>query len=556
MSTKTVEKKTSVRNGVRRLSFAAVAILLQVIWLVGLISKLNQQYPWISLTTTLLVLILVLRIYSQHKTSSMKMPWIILILVFPVLGVSLYLLLGRSGVTRRMQKRYETIDQKLFPMLPQNREALLRLKEQDGTQANLARYIQTYAGYPVYDNTDVEFYDDAARGLEAQKEALKRAEKFIFMEYHAIEDAESWWELQEILVEKVKEGVEVRLFYDDMGSIGFINTDFVKKMKAFGMQCRVFNPMLPFINVFLNNRDHRKITVVDGHVGFTGGYNLANEYFNITHPYGHWKDTGIKLTGEAVKSLTVTFLEMWNAVNVSDKDDTNMERYFSDVTYRAGIPDNFITNKKLAHPAESAEITGDQNFQSESGKWWGEKGRGWVQPYADSPMDDEQTGENVYMNLISGAKEYIYFMTPYLIITDEMNHALGLAAKRGVDVRIITPGIPDKKLVYKVTRSYYAGLVRNGVRIYEYTPGFCHAKQCVCDDRIATCGTINLDYRSLYHHFENGCVLYNCRAVLDVKQDFEVTFSKCREVTEQYRTGMGAMLRMGQCFLRLFAELL
>lgn len=518
---KTVEKRTSVRNGVGRLVFTGVSIILQVIWLMTQITKLNDEYPWISLATSLMALILVLVIYSQHKTSSMKMPWIILILVFPVLGVGLYLMIGLSGTTLKMRQRYAKVDKQLFPRITQNPEIMEKLETQDCSQANMAKYIQKYAGYPVYENTEIEFYGDASEGLAAQKEAMKKAKKFIFMEYHAIEDAESWQGIQEILEQKVKEGVEVRLFYDDMGSIWFINTDFVLKMKKLGIQCRVFNPMLPLVNVFLNNRDHRKITVIDGEVGFTGGYNLANEYFNLTHPYGHWKDTGIKLTGEAVKSLTVMFLEMWNAVKGSDKDDTNVNQYFPEISTEK---DNFVT--------------------------------GFVQPYGDSPMDDEQTGENVYMNIIESAQQYVYFMTPYLIITDEMNHALGLAAKRGVDVRIITPGIPDKKLIYKITRSYYAGLVRNGVRIYEYTPGFCHAKQCVSDDKVSTCGTINLDYRSLYHHFENGCVMYGEKAAMDIKNDFEETFAQCREVTEEYRSGRSAMLRMGQCFLRLFAELL
>lgn len=517
---KTVEKRTSVRNGVGRLIFVGISIILQVIWLVTRVNELNEKYPWLYLGTHLLALILVLFIYGQHKTSAMKMPWILLIMVFPILGVALYLMIGLSGTTHRMRLRYEKVDRQLFVRINQCPETMKKLEEKDFSQANLARYIQRYAGYPVYENTDIEFYSDAADGLKAQKESMKKAEKFIFMEYHAIEDAESWQGIQEILVQKVKEGVEVRLFYDDMGSIGFINTDFVKRMEKLGIQCRVFNPMIPLLNVFLNNRDHRKITVIDGKVGFTGGYNLANEYFNLTHPYGHWKDTGIKLTGEAVKSLTVMFLEMWNAVKDSDKDDTDVNKYFPE----------FEKEKK--------------NMTC------------FVQPYADSPMDQEQTGENVYMNIIENAKHYVYFMTPYLIITDEMNHAFGLAAKRGVDVRIITPGIPDKKLVYKVTRSYYAGLARNGVRIYEYTPGFCHAKQCVSDNSISTCGTINLDYRSLYHHFENGCVIYDEKTALNVRNDFEKTFLQCREVTDKYRSGRSAILRIWQCFLRLFAELL
>ena len=372
--------------------------------------------------------------------------------------------------------------------------------------------------HPVYQNTDIVYYDEAVKGLEAQLSALSKAEKFIFMEYHAIEDAEAWKKIQKVLEERVQAGVEVRVFYDDMGSIGFINTDFVKKMERIGIHCRVFNPFMPGLNVFLNNRDHRKITVIDGKVAFTGGYNLANEYFNYTNPYGQWKDTGIRLEGDAVQSLTATFLEMWNAANDRNNNE-DFSKYFIRSEYKAA-----------------------QN--------------GFVQPYADSPMDDEQVGEEVYISMVNKAEKYCWFITPYLIITDEMTHALCLAAKRGIDVRIITPGIPDKKMIYSVTRSFYHGLVKNGVRIYEWTPGFCHAKMSVADDCMATCGTINLDYRSLYHHFENGCFMADSPAVLSIRNDLEETMKECREVTEQYRTGRSAYLRLGQLFMRLFAGLL
>ena len=339
------------------------------------------------------------------------------------------------------------------------------------------------------------------------------------MEYHAIEDKESWGRIQQVLEERVRAGVEVRVFYDDMGSIGFVNMDFVKKLKKSGINCRVFNPVIPVLNFFLNNRDHRKITVIDGKVGYTGGYNLANEYFNVTNPYGRWKDAGIRLEGDAVKSLTVTFLEMWNAIKSKDIDDNSFDKYLIDTDYTA-------------------------------------KADGYMQPYADSPLDGEQVGESVYISIINKAERYCWFMTPYLIITDEMAHALSLAAKRGVDVRIITPGIPDKRLVYSVTRSFYHGLVKDGVRIYEWTPGFCHAKVSIADDCMATCGTINLDYRSLYHHFENGCFFAECDTVAEVRADFEKTFTECREVTQKYKDGRGATLRFGQLLMRLFAELL
>ena len=515
----TLEKKAAAKNGIGRLVFAAFSILLEISLIVLLFTKLNQYATWINTLTRFVALILVLGIYGQHKTSTMKMPWIMLIMAFPIMGVILFLLVGLNGSTWKMRNRFQLIDSVLMPKLPQNHGILETMKEKDMDAATIAAYINRYSGYPIYQNTDIRYFDDALKGLEAQLEDMSKAEKFIFMEYHAIENKDAWHRIQTVLEERIKAGVEVRVFYDDMGSIGFINTDFVEKMESVGIQCRVFNPFAPGLNFFLNNRDHRKITVIDGKIGFTGGYNLANEYFNLTHPYGQWKDTGVRLEGDAVKSLTATFLEMWNAIKDSDKDDTDIEKYLMTSNYSA-------------------------------------KENGYIQPYADSPMDEEQVGEEVYISMVNKANRYCYFMTPYLIITDEMTHALSLAAKRGVDVRIITPGIPDKKIIYGVTRSFYNSLVRNGVRIFEWKPGFCHAKMSIADDKMATCGTINLDYRSLYHHFENGCFMYDCNAVKEIKKDFDNTFTACREVTEQYQTGRSSILRLSQLFLRLFAQLL
>ena len=402
------------------------------------------------------------------------------------------------------------------------------------------------------------------------------------MEYHAIEDAECWHEIRDILADRVKNGVEVRVFYDDMGSLGFINTDFVKRTEEFGIQCRVFNPFAPGLNLFLNNRDHRKITVIDGKVGFTGGYNLANEYFHRTEPFGFWKDTGLRLEGDAVQSLTVTFLEMWNAVSEADKDDLDFTKYLYEsnavfmmakeekerLEKKVGLkPDKkveaFFENQAEHIRKEQEEyynntketILGDMKYIADTDGTEG-AGLGFVQPYADQPMDDIHVGEDVYISMAESAQQYVWFITPYLIITDEMAHAFSLAARRGVDVRIITPGIPDKKIVYSVTRSYYNCLARNGVRIFEFTPGFCHAKMSIADDLMATCGTINLDYRSLYHHFENGCLYADCDAVMDTKRDFEETFAKCREVTGYYVSGRGAFMRFGQMLLRLAAPLM
>lgn len=510
------EQKKSVKNGVGRLIFVVLAFVIQVLWIILLFMSLNKYSTEISLISSLVAFIVVLFIYGRNMNAAFKMPWIIVILVVPVWGVCLYCLFGHANVTKHMRVKFEKIDKELFENIPQNEEIFQKLENENLAIANHARYLENCAGYPVYHNTDVTFYEDATKGLEAQKEALRKAEKFIFMEYHAIEEAEAFNGLKDILIEKAKQGVEVRIIYDDVGSVVFINKDFVQRMEKHGIACRIFNEIHPVLNIFMNNRDHRKITVIDGKVGFTGGYNLANEYFNLTHPYGEWKDTGVKLEGEAVRSFTMMFLEMWNVIN---ETDTNYKKYFPKIDYRA---------------AET----------------------GYVIPYADSPLDREPTGENVYLNLIKYAKREIFFTTPYLLISDEMTRELTLAAKRGVDVRIITPGIPDKKLVYQMTRSYYKQLVRSGVRIYEYTPGFLHAKQCVCDGKVATVGTINMDFRSLYLHFENGVYMYNCEAIKNIRKDFEEMFAISREVTEQYKVEPSMPCKLWQSILHLFSPLM
>ena len=510
-----MSKRKHSGNSILRAAFVGISLLFQAGWLLLLIIRLNEHSAWISLLTGILSLLVALHLYSKHTTSAMKMPWVMLILVFPVMGLSLYLLIIIFGDLGSTGKRLKTVQAKQAAFLNQDSGVSERLAGEDDGIGNQFRYVQTYSGAPVYENTHVTYYPQAAAAFEALKEALEQAESFIFMEYFILSDTSSFREIREILERKAKAGVEVRLMYDDVGSVGYVNLHFAKELNEAGIRCRVFNPAVPVLNLFLNHRDHRKITVVDGKVGFTGGYNLSDEYFGRAFPYGRWKDTGIRLEGEAVRSLTAAFLEMWN---INTRSDEDMRPYLN-----------------ICHRAAA---------------------EGFVQPYTDNPLGPERVAENVYLNLINSAKKSLYMMTPYLIITDELSAALGLAAKRGVDVRIITPGIPDKKTVYGVTRSYYGGLAGQGVRIYEWTPGFCHAKQCLCDGTIASIGTSNLDYRSLYLHFENNVLLYGCDAVRQMGADFQQMFHECREVTESYRTGRGKMLRTWECILRLFAPMM
>lgn len=501
-------------NSIIRLVIVVLSVLFQAGWLLLLVERLNRYSTWISLFTSILSIAVVLRLYSKNINTAMKLPWITLILVFPVMGLSMYLLFVIAG-DPGIGKGLAAVRKRLQTCLPENTPVIAHVEEGDLSAARQFTYLEKNLGWPVYENTAVTYYAEAVDAFEAMKADLEKAENFIFMEYFIVEDSDSFWEIEDILIRKAREGVDVRLQYDDIGSIGYVNMRFAQRLNAEGIRCYAFNPALPFLNLFMNHRDHRKITVIDGKVGYTGGYNLSNDYFGRTRRLGIWKDTGLRLEGEAVKSLTAAFGELWQVQSRSKEDFSQ----FLNIVYSVPAP-------------------------------------GFVQPYADNPLSEERTAENVYLNLISQANKTLYFMTPYLIITEEMDRSLRLAAKRGVDVRIITPGIPDKKTVFAITRSYYSGLVRQGVRIFEFTPGFCHAKVCLCDGTIASVGTSNLDYRSLYHHFENNVLFTGCDAIKEVAADFEDMFRKCTEVTEKYRTGRGAMLRLWQCILRLFSPLL
>ena len=514
MRSRPIRKNT--RNSIGRALFAAVALGLQIYWIIALATYASVYSRFISIAVDVLVFFLVVSIYGGKHSPASSYLWMVLILLLPLPGVCLYLLAGQPWATRSMKKRFENISRDLSIRLPQDESLLSRIEAEDISIHRQINYIRRFSKYPVYENTQVEFHRETDKAFARLKEELKKARKFIFMEYHAIELSACFMEIEEILTERAAAGVEVRIFYDDIGSLSFIEPRFVKRMETRGIRCRVFNPIMPFINVFMNNRDHRKITVIDGKVAFTGGYNLADEYFNVNSPYGHWKDTGVMLTGDAAASLTVMFLEMWNAVKKYDRD---YSRY-------------------IARPKKMTACDG------------------YVQPYADSPLDDERTGEAVYMNILKNARHYCYITTPYLILDEEMRSELMLAAKRGVDVRIFTPGIPDKKIVYRLTRSYYPDLLKAGVRIFEYTPGFLHAKQMLSDDTTAVVGTINLDYRSLYMHFENAVLLYKCAAIKDIKADFEAMQIKCREITKQQAAKHPFIKRVTDKFLRLFSPLL
>ncbi|MCI6756345.1 MAG: phospholipase D-like domain-containing protein [Lachnospiraceae bacterium] len=545
-----VEQKYNVGNSIGRIFFVAVFMTFQVWLMYAIITHYDDGSGILDKTIQLIALLIVLRVYGQHKNAANKMPWIILILIFPLLGILLWSLTSGSLLLVRKKKHFLKYDAALPGILPQNQNAARALASTDRGLFEESRYVAEHGRFPVYQGTSARYFPEAEQGRLSQIEDLRKAEHSIFLEYFAIEDRESFAPIREILYQKAAEGVDVRILYDDIGSASMLSFRFVKLMESHGIRCRDFNPISPFFSIFMNNRDHRKMTIIDGKIGYTGGYNLANEYFGFDRPYGHWKDTGVRLEGDAVRSMTAMFLEMWNAMRRED--------WTADLTkYLPAVKAGELTAEadSMAERRKAVSLPDDQTGLTRSAQLGRAlDGKCFVQPYADTPMDEEQTGENVIMNILNTAQDYVWISTPYLVLSDEMSRALTLAAKRGVDVRILTPGIPDKKIVYQITRSYYGALVAGGVRIFEYTPGFNHAKMTVSDDATAVVGSINLDFRSLYLHFEDAVLFHGGQVVSDVKQDFEHIWSQSQEVTERYaHRGLG--LRVWQSVLRLIAPL-
>ncbi len=545
-----VEQKYNAGNSIGRIFFVAVFMTFQVWLMYAIITHYDDGSGILDKTIQLIALLIVLRVYGQHKNAANKMPWIILILIFPLLGILLWSLTSGSLLLVRKKKHFLKYDAALPGILPQNQNAARTLASTDRGLLEESRYVAEHGRFPVYQGTSARYFPEAEQGRLSQIEDLRKAEHSIFLEYFAIEDRESFAPIREILYQKAAEGVDVRILYDDIGSASMLSFRFVKLMESHGIRCRDFNPISPFFSIFMNNRDHRKMTIIDGKIGYTGGYNLANEYFGFDRPYGHWKDTGVRLEGDAVRSMTAMFLEMWNAMRRED--------WTADLTkYLPAVKAGELTAEadSMAERRKAVSLPDDQTGLTRSAQLGRAlDGKCFVQPYADTPMDEEQTGENVIMNILNTAQDYVWISTPYLVLSDEMSRALTLAAKRGVDVRILTPGIPDKKIVYQITRSYYGALVAGGVRIFEYTPGFNHAKVTVSDDATAVVGSINLDFRSLYLHFEDAVLFHGGQVVSDVKQDFEHIWSQSQEVTERYaHRGLG--LRVWQSVLRLIAPL-
>lgn len=499
-----------------RTALVALLLFLQVGLLVVAILGFTEYFVYFYVFCVVLSIVVVLWIVNTRSDPGYKIAWIIPILLAPVFGGLLYLLFGGNRLSRRMQRKMEGMNRKLCDVLGPDCHAEELAAPWGQDAVNQARYLERYAHCPPYVNTAAKYYplgDDSWADMLA---ALRSAERYIFLEYFIIEPGEFWDSILAVLEEKAAAGVDVRVIYDDIGSLYTMPTDYPKTLEAKGIQCRVFNRFVPVLSVRLNNRDHRKLCIVDGKVGFTGGINLADEYVNRQVKYGHWKDSAIRLTGDAVWSMTVMFLTMWEYVSGREED------------YAA------------FRPAPMVQAGADCV----------------VQPYTDSPLDGEPAGETVYLNLINKAREYVYITTPYLIISDSVNTALCSAAKAGVDVRVMTPHVPDKRIIFEVTRAHYEPLLEAGVKIYEYTPGFVHGKNFAVDDKYATVGTVNMDYRSMFLHFENGVWVCGGHTVLDVKRDFLTTLEKCQEITLAQCRERSVLRRLLRAVLRVFAPLM
>lgn len=487
--------KILVRIVFGRTAFIFLFLLIQAGFLFSCIRWLGEYMVYIYGVTIVLTTLVTIHILNEKVNPSFKIAWMVPVLVIPVFGTLLYLFVQMQIGTKIIAARLKATGSETKDYLRQEPKTQGQLKETSQNTANLAHYLQEYGGFPIYQNTKVSYFplgDDLFRELKRQ---LSQAERFIFMEYFIVERGVMWDEILGILKKKAEEGVEVRMMYDGMCSIALLPYSYPKKLERMGIQCKMFSPIKPTLSTHQNNRDHRKICVIDGHTAFTGGVNLADEYINQKARFGHWKVTGVMLEGRAVQSFTMMFLQMWN---ITEPRGQNYGRY--------------IWNGE----EPSADTCQSQGF---------------VMPYGDSPMDNEQVGELVYLHIINQAQRYVHIMTPYLILDHEMVTALTFAAKRGVETVIIMPHIPDKQYAYMLARSHYQELIEAGVQIHEYTPGFVHAKSFVSDDHTAVVGTINLDFRSLYLHFECGVFLYNNPAVETIEKDYQETLKKCCRIT-------------------------
>lgn len=501
-----------------RFGMVLLLFLLQVFILINVFMRFRDIQIYISGVTVLFTVIMVLYLLNSRLDPTAKITWLVIIMLMPVFGAFL-LWFTKSEIGHRLIKvRVNQIAQEAQGGIAQEPETMDKLEQEAPGAADLVRYVGRSGCFPVYDNTAVTYFPLGEKKWEEMLRQLEQAQHYIFMEYFIVEEGLMWGKVLEILAKKAVEGVEVRIMIDGFCEFTTLSHNYPKKLEQLGIKCKMFAPLTPFVSTHYNYRDHRKILIIDGHTAFTGGVNLADEYINHKKKFGHWKDTAVMLKGQAARSFTLMFLEMWG---INEKE-LEFDRFLSD---RA------VSQK-------------------------GEKAPGYVMPYGDCPLDEERVGERVYMDILNRAHKYVHIMTPYLILDGEMETALKFAAERGVDVKLILPGIPDKRAAYALAKSHYRSLLDSGVKIYEYTPGFVHAKVFVSDDREGVVGTINLDYRSLYHHFECAAYLYGVSCLTDMEADCQATLAQCREVSYETLKAEPWIRKLMGCIMKVVAPLM
>ena len=500
-----------------RVGLITLLLLLQIALLLVAFLALNRYLPQLIVVQSVFVAVMVLYLLNSEHDPSSKVTWLVFIMITPIFGTIFLFFTQMSFGHRKLGELFRAQLDKTRYALTQDRPTVEALEQEDPASAGIARYLARTGCFPVYQGCETRYFRLGEDMFEKLMEEMARAEHFIFLEFFIIQEGQMLGEMLELLSRKAAEGVEVRLIYDGMNEFFFVPKDYPKKLEQLGIRCKVFAPLQPFLSTHYNYRDHRKILVIDGHTAFTGGVNLADRYINQEEVFGHWKDTGLMVRGEAARSFTLMFLQNWN-----------------------------MTEKEpIYEPYLHADLTAYQSA-----------GDGYVIPYASSPLERTRAGEMVYMDILNRAQRYVHIMTPYLILDGELETALCYAAERGVEVSIIMPGIPDKKMPYALAKTFYPQLMRSGVNIYEYTPGFVHAKCFVSDDCRAVVGTVNLDYRSLYHHFECAAYLYGAEAVLAVESDFQATAALCHPVTPKDLYDLSASTRLAGILLKAAETLL
>ena len=484
-------KKGLVHLVFSRFFLIVILLAVQIALVISFNFWLKDLLRFYSLVMAILTICGVVYLFSCKMDSSAKLTWMLIIALLPITGVALLFFTRSNYGHRKVKRRVEELIECSSNAIGQPEGVLEKLSADPSGTDDLNHYLMRGNCFPIYDKTKTTYYPLGEKMFADMLEDLKKAERFIFLEFFIIDEGYMWGSILKILADKAKAGVDVRVSYDGMLEVSTLPPDYYKLLEEHGIKAKCFAPIRPLVSSHYNYRDHRKILVIDGKVAYTGGVNLADEYINRRERFGHWKDVGLRVKGEAVRSFTLLFLQMWN---ITEK----MPEFEPWVSADPGIP---------------------------------EAEEGFVMPFGDCPLDDDKVGEMVYMDIFNRAVDYVHVMTPYLILDGELETSIKFAAERGVDVKLILPGIPDKKVAYALAKSHYKRLLDSGVEVYEYIPGFVHAKVFTSDDKKAVVGTINLDYRSLYHHYECAVYLYKTACIPDIERDFQETLGKCRKVT-------------------------